>query len=721
MPHPEANTVVAPNQPRKPKDIQAYRDLCRTLKDRGVWLIKLRADKSPAGARSWDKIAAQPMEIDGARSFAGWLPGRSGLAVLDLDSSTGYGSLEKALVAATGLSDPAPVVGLSSSSKFHMIYKSPDHSISNSNFYLPDNHEKQCNGQIRGDVGYLYLPDEQALEAVIQAIDRLEAGELPEFPDVRKTPTRKTPTNTGTIATGGPATGPTGNQRRRSENRARIIVSAINGMGIGRMRRTGDEWKGPCPVCSPDDPGHCTTHGVDRGPDGKCGTCGDTTTRGSVRISQGNRVYCKCHACGATNANFIEALDLKKERQEKSAKILLEQVTDLGFAYRLNARTDDVELRWTGDGDPPIDCGDGTIGAWWSPGDVHVLALQYACNEKYGYTWGRDSFYNAYKGAGGKPGLRVDPFKVWLESLPEWDGEERINWVISDVFKGVGPSDPLAIWASRFLFLGPIQRTYDPGCLLRDVPVLIGPQKSGKSSLLLNLFDPDRVWSDFSATFNCGRYHGEKELLEGVGTAALVEFDEFVAGDRALVEKLKSVISRRADRARMAFGREFPARPRRWVTVATTNETEPLPNDPSGNTRFVTLELGVGRFAVESYLKPIREQLWAEAMWRHQEEGTRANLPRELDDLRDTRNESHRYHHEYEDLAHQHLDPAYKYRMEDIKKRFDLPPLTNANIVGKALRGAGWEAFRDRVEGKRCRMWRKKGTIDPILYTHTDF
>ena len=85
--------------------------------------------------------------------------------------------------------------------------------------------------------------------------------------------------------------------------------------------------------------------------------------------------------------------------------------------------------------------------------------------------------------------LEVDPFKVWLESLPEWDGAARLDKLLPDCLGAL--DEPLTQWAGTYLTLGAVQRTYDPGGLLREIPILIGPQRAGKSQLLSNLLPPE--------------------------------------------------------------------------------------------------------------------------------------------------------------------------------------------------------------------------------------
>lgn len=76
----------------------------------------------------------------------------------------------------------------------------------------------------------------------------------------------------------------------------------------------------------------------------------------------------------------------------------------------------------------------------------------------------------------------IDPWKVWLETLPTWDKKDRAEHLLSQMF---GCEDsPYTGWGSLFLFLGSVQRTFDPACKLDELPILVGTQGIGKSTFL---------------------------------------------------------------------------------------------------------------------------------------------------------------------------------------------------------------------------------------------
>ena len=70
---------------------------------------------------------------------------------------------------------------------------------------------------------------------------------------------------------------------------------------------------------------------------------------------------------------------------------------------------------------------------------------------------------------------------------------------------------------------------------------------------------------------------------------------------------------------------------RRFVMVGTTNNESDLPNDPSGNRRFVPVPLAHGT-NVEAFMSENRAQLWAEALHLYRA-GERASLPTRIDAL----------------------------------------------------------------------------------------
>ena len=296
----------------------------------------------------------------------------------------------------------------------------------------------------------------------------------------------------------------------------------------------------------------------------------------------------------------------------------------------------------------------------------------------------------------------VDPFKVWLESLPEWDGNERLAKLLPDCLGAADGS--LTRWAGFYLCLGAVQRTYEPGGLLREIPIIIGPQRAGKSQLLSNLLPPDQP--DWFSDSLCVSEPTQKRVEAMLGRV-IVELSELTGFRRAELESLKAFISRRDDGAtRLSYRRDPETALRRCILVGTSNDSECLPNDPSGNSRFVPIQCGLGSH-VEPYLDERREQLWAEGLAFYRK-GERANLPRNLMELQGQHAETHRRKDQMAEDAVENIIEQGPFTLKEVcAKTFTDPKDTRAiNRVCAALRLAGWRKRRGRTEtGNLANLW----------------
>ena len=239
-------------------------------------------------------------------------------------------------------------------------------------------------------------------------------------------------------------------------------------------------------------------------------------------------------------------------------------------------------------------------------------------------------------------GHEVDPFREWLESLPKWDRIERLSFWLGQAF--MTTDDALSRWCARYLFLGAVERTYRPGCKLDVMPVLVGPQGCGKSTALAMMFPPDALAGWFGDNLNFAA--DAKARAEALQGAVVVEVSEMTGSTRAEIQALKAFLSRTDDGGgvRLAYRRNPESRPRLCILVGTSNEAQCLPNDWTGNRRFLVVEVEAterGAAGVRAVLDDWRIQLWAEALHLHRE-GVEARLPDGLADAQARVNERHR-------------------------------------------------------------------------------
>ena len=315
----------------------------------------------------------------------------------------------------------------------------------------------------------------------------------------------------------------------------------------------------------------------------------------------------------------------------KDGLALAKVLEHMGVMARFNLRRKAAEIRFTLDvaGIPPRSYeawhhADGRLTAW----------LREAIRQRYAYEtdrgpkplhYGSEAWMQAFNALLAEN--EVDPFLEWLQyGLPAWDGKLRIAWVLSEHF-GVERS-ALMQWASAFLFLGPVYRAFRPGGKLDVMPVLVGPQGIGKSSLLREIL-PDERKDEWHAD-GLHLAAPDKDRAEALQGRVIVEASEMAGASRADLESLKAFLTRVDDgTVRLAFRPDPEPSPRRCIIVGTSNDAECLPNDATGLRRFVPVAMRNG-CNVEAVMREQRLQLWAEALAWYQQGIGSAPLPRDL-------------------------------------------------------------------------------------------
>ena len=391
----------------------------------------------------------------------------------------------------------------------------------------------------------------------------------------------------------------------------------------------------------------------------------------------------------------------EKPFHRKDSETLSLCLANMALDVRYNLRSHRMEWRGVRLTDPYT----------WSPVTDRSLAniregiaRQYFVQTKEGpraLYWRRDSFSDTLNALAFY--REVDPFEEWLEAGPKWDGQERLPGLLTELFGA--PDDALSTWAGRYLFVGGVQRTYEPGCKLDEIPVLIGEQGIGKSAFARAAVPPD-----MPEMFSDGiRWDmREREQVEATLGRVVCEISEMAGRSKAEIEHVKSFISRQDDgHVRLVWHRSTEHLPRRFVLIGTTNNPNDLPNDPSGNRRFVPVELRHGA-DVESYMDATREQLWAEAMAAYHDAGQGAALPRWLHDMQRARAEEHRHRDDLIEDAVANLPDRGRYTLGEIITQLGRAAEGMSQFrITRALRNAGWEQTRT-MDG---RFWERRMTL----------
>jgi putative DNA primase/helicase len=234
---------------------------------------------------------------------------------------------------------------------------------------------------------------------------------------------------------------------------------------------------------------------------------------------------------------------------------------------------------------------------------------------------GKDLIYDSVVHQSGKK--RIHPIRTFLANLPEWDGEKRIETIITDIFDI--ESNQYYREASKAWWVGIIQRIMKPGSKFDSMLIICGRQGIGKSQLGKSIATLN--WGgDMTQIDSHPNYFGDDELpfdkkdayeqLGGIMIYELPEFEKYYK--KSDTSTIKSFISKTSDKYRKSYGRRVAEYKRQCVFIATTNDMRPL-RDRTGNRRFFPfysrLLENVARLYDPNYWnEEIRNQCFAEAL-----------------------------------------------------------------------------------------------------------
>ena len=321
----------------------------------------------------------------------------------------------------------------------------------------------------------------------------------------------------------------------------------------------------------------------------------------------------------------------------------------------------------------------------------------------------------------------VDPFLDYVESLPKWDGKERLEEILIKLFKC--EDTKLNRWAGYSPYVGAIARAYQPGCKLDEMVILSGPQGTYKSTYW-NLAFPPSLRDDFF-TDSLSLTDDKKQRVETSSGCVFVECSEFRIDPRTL-EGVKQWITSRVDRMRWPYDPTVKNIKRRFILVGTTNSRHPLPSDEE-NRRFIVVHLGIEssdeRQPVIEYMNENREQLWAEALSIYNETKQAPYLPQELH--KEQRENNIKNLAKY-DVIENNIYRAMRENpdwfikgeyitmhqicyeaglIDERKGQF----VTHPRIIGGVLRQLGWSDKNKKVNGKSTRVWKYEGEFTDFL------
>lgn len=281
---------------------------------------------------------------------------------------------------------------------------------------------------------------------------------------------------------------------------------------------------------------------------------------------------------------------------------------------------------------------------YWSDADTTELRRYFETKYK-GFRPGKQDIKDCIVASAVRQ--KFHPVQDYLNGLL-WDGQPRLDTLFID-YLGVADS-AYARAVTRKALVGAVARVMLPGCKFDYMPVFIGKQGRGKSSIIYKLAGGEDWFTDSLVTFD-----GQK-AFEAVTGKWLVEVPEMHAFDKVTMNQAKAFISKQSDFYRAAYA-EFPEdRKRQCVFFGTTNNADCL-RDETGGRRFWPLDTDAAERKKDLFtsLEAERDQIWAEAVvyWRL---GEPLYLPPELEARASVVQEEHREKHPWEDTIRDFLD-----------------------------------------------------------------
>ena len=677
-------------------DRTAGRRALQRLALAGAHLVLCTESKRPIVSR-WQKVPARleaALDHDG---LVGVIPASLGLVVVDIDQSLSglarhawsHPDIPKIGAGAARCALGEPLANIRTrSGGFHLVYRS-EHGRQVGN-------AKWRYGDVRGSRGFIVLWDPTTFAAAVDARDGAAAVDVARLP--KRCPPGYGPALVALTSEGGRSNALNEQAFLDSKNgrwsRELEAIYRLAGSVCGLTAKEVDDT-----LASAHRAGTAQPSGATETPVASARGNGHPVPQKRAEGAQGDAVAGPLVSIpGLTKAGLIQALEV------------------VGVHLRHNVRAGTTEISngaadWCRADDRSIDDLRETIRqrCEWTPPKGEPKPAVFGAE-----TWRRCSNAVLHD-------HEVDPFLVRLQGLPPWDGKSRIDDVLAALWgrsdDEVGDTDTLRQWASRELWLGPVQRAFAPGCKLRAFCILAGEQGCGKSALLESMLWPRDAQEWFVSGLDLAA--DDKALTEAILGAVIVEAAEMVGAGRADLERIKAFITRGNDNhIRLAYRRDRESFPRRAIIVGTANPSAAgiLPNDPTGLTRFVVIDLPAPRSLVgniEDWISKRRDQLWAEAMHRYQA-GERASLPDHLHNNAATAAEQHRRRDEFleDSMASLALRPM---TLGEIAQHIGLARDEDAAVtvsqrdqkrLGAALSAVGWRKRRQRqADGRRAYLW----------------
>ena len=179
---------------------------------------------------------------------------------------------------------------------------------------------------------------------------------------------------------------------------------------------------------------------------------------------------------------------------------------------------------------------------------------------------------------------RYEPLTDFLDHLPAWDGHDRVT----SLAKRVKTDNRHWVYDFHVWMLSMVAQWMGKNRQHGNaiVPVLIGPQGSGKTTFCRRLLPEElqTYYNDRLAMKN------DNDIFIAMSSYALINLDEFDVLKKSQQPVLKYLLSKHDVKMRPPYGRVVEMRARYASFIATTNNRRPL-IDATGSRRFMPTRL----------------------------------------------------------------------------------------------------------------------------------
>lgn len=210
--------------------------------------------------------------------------------------------------------------------------------------------------------------------------------------------------------------------------------------------------------------------------------------------------------------------------------------------------------------------------------DSDIANLRYYVDNLYSLNNKGNLLEAAMKVAADNP---FHPVREYLNRL-KWDGEPRISELLPRYLGAERSEYTTAV--TKLMLFGAIQRVMNPGCKFDYCVILADTrQGTGKSTLCRFLALNDEWYTD-----SIGNLNDSKSVFELMRGKWIIELGEMLAVRRSQdVETIKAFISRQSQDYRQPYGIFAENHPRQCIFIGTSNRPQFLPEDKTGNRRFL--------------------------------------------------------------------------------------------------------------------------------------